>query len=227
MLNDDLMVTGHFVRKSGGGSAYNYALIPLIQDFSFQQFVSEGRNPDLSEHGGFIVVTDKQYVCGYTAGFGSGSHNAALGRVMKDMHGGGEIHNFSDNIRLCTFCKNRFPTARFIFEKGVDNANGYPTYNGYIQFEFADIKITPAKLASFEKFYSDYNEEIKAVCRKNKFYVNFSYIENGMVRSFNGGTSLDEVYEFMKNAVDYDAKETSSEKEIIIGVPNEYGKRKK
>ena len=63
------MDNAFLARKTGGGSAYNYDLTPLIENFTFYDFVTKIENNQ--DHGGFLVITDNQYIIGYNAGFGS------------------------------------------------------------------------------------------------------------------------------------------------------------
>lgn len=220
-IDDQKIISkGHLDRKSGGGSPYNFDLKPLIQDFSFYEFMYEalGHSEYDYEHGAFVVITDKQYIIGYNAGFGTGTHISSFARVMKELNGGGDIGSFSEAFRLNSMCENRFFLARIIYEVVDVSDNSVPKLAGYINFSLGDVPVTSSKFEVFKKFYEDYNSEIKSVCRKyNNFKVIYSYIDNGIIRT-GESDSLDELFEYISEHVVYDKPETSKEDERILGV---------
>ena len=110
MDDDNLLITGFYNRKSGLGSSWNYDLIPLITNFSFYKFISDAKS---DEFGGFIVITDKQYIIGYNAGFGYGTHASSFTRVMKDINGGGRINSAKELMNLTNECCKKFIVARY------------------------------------------------------------------------------------------------------------------
>lgn len=140
MTDQELINKGYYGRKSGGGSSYNYELAPLIQDFSFYDFIA-GCEPDC-DHGGFLVITDKQYIIGYNAGFGVGGHMSSYARVMKDLQGGGDIQ-YRDAVRLNTECCMSYVTARITYE----NIEG--GHEGYIHFTLTNHPITEKQFEVF------------------------------------------------------------------------------
>ena len=90
----DLLQSGFYHNKLTGNIELNYDLFPLIKDFDFYSFIdyAEKHKNIVTDYGGFIVITPKQYVIGYNSNFGTGSHLASLARVTKDIYGGGNIH---------------------------------------------------------------------------------------------------------------------------------------
>lgn len=207
--NNQTVYKAYIARKSGGGSAYNYELEPLITNFSFNSFLlyAEKSKEDLHEHGAFVVITNKQYVIGYNAGFGAGTHLAAFARTTKDLFGGGSIANQNEAFKLTGICCRNYITARIVYECVGYNDYRRPIYTGYINFnlnEF-DNKITLGQFETFKNFYNEYNEDIKYVTKKyglNKFYVRFCYKDSNGNGKENISDSLDELYNHLSNNID-------------------------
>ena len=101
-----------FANKDTGRSDYNFNLKELTENFSFLDFVFDVQRGEAKYYGGFVVCTPKQYIVGYNAKFGSGSHNASYARFIKDMQGGGKIFSDEDLLRLSNICKNKYIYAK-------------------------------------------------------------------------------------------------------------------
>ena len=216
-MDSMLNYNGFYKRKTGSGSAYNYELAPLIDSFSFYDFVKEGmRKKDISgSHGGFLVITNHQYIVGYNADFGSGTHAASFSRTMKDLTGGGPITNFRDATHLNVACTRNYLCARLLFEYvGVDNENK-PIYDGSLVFLLPDVgyKITPEQFEIFKKFYEDYNDDIKYVISKvgaRNFQVRYQCLDEKGNRIQKFCNSLDELYEYLSSCIDSDKTNSSN-----------------
>ena len=198
MINKDL----YYQKGRNYGSLYNFPLKPLITDFSFYDFCESAYSPD---HGAFLVITDKQYVVGYNAGFGEGSHLYAFARVMKDMHGGGDIKDEKEALKLDMDLESQYPFARIIYETYEDDSTHQTRNVGYITFIFATFgknkTFTPLQYEQFMKFYEKYNEEIKFVCKKFNFYVNYTTRgETGSIEH-HYSKNLDGVLDYIKNHI--------------------------
>lgn len=223
MINNNQGLYNAFLaRKSGGGSKYNYDLAPLISNFDFDTFIqyAEKSKAELKEHGGFLVITNKQYIIGYNAGFGTGTHLSALARTTKDiLIGGGSISNQNEAFQLAGICCRNYITARIVYECAGYNEFQRPIYSGYINFnlnEF-DNKITREQFEMFKSFYNDYNEDIKYVTKKyglDKFYVRFCYKDQNGNGKENKSNSLDELYRHLSTSIDNE-KTIIDEYEII------------
>ena len=221
--NSQKIYDGYLKRKSGNGRAYNYDLGPLISNFDFDTFITEAEKSkeEISDHGAFVVITNKQYIIGYNAGFGMGTHISAFARTIKDLYGGGEIENQNEAYKLTGLCCRNYITARIVYECVGYNENRRPIYSGYINFnlnEF-DNKITLEEFETFQNFYNDYNEEIKYITKKygtNKFYVRFCYKDQNGNGKENKSGSLDELYNHLSTCIDSE-KTIFDELEIIIG----------
>lgn len=228
--NNRTLYNAYVARKSGGGSAYNYDLGPLISNFDLDTFISDAEKSKerIQDHGAFIVITNKQYIIGYNAGFGAGTHLSAFARVTKDLFGGGYIANQNEAFKLTGICCRNYITGRIVYECVGYNEYQRPIYSGYINFnlnEF-DNKITLEQFETFKKFYNDYNEDIKYVTKKyglNKFYVRFCYKDSNGDGKENKSNSLDELYNHLSKNIDID-KTSIDEQEIIVG---KTGKNKK
>ena len=221
--NNRTLYNAYVARKNGGGSAYNYELEPLISNFKFDIFIldAEKSKDGLQEHGAFLVITNKQYIIGYNAGFGAGTHLSAFARTTKDLFGGGSISNQNEAFKLTGICFRNYITARIVYECVGYNENRRPIYTGYINFNLNEFgnKITLEQFETFKTFYNDYNEDIKYVTKKyglNKFYVRFCYKDKNETGKENISDSLDELYNHLSNNIDM-KKIIIDEYEIIIG----------
>ena len=207
----------YYNRKVGGGSNYNFELEPLINNFSFIDFISEGIEYQYDDYGAFLVITDKQYIIGYNAGFGVGGHHSAFARVFKDICGGGTINNDRDMVRLCSSCKSNFLIARIVFEKVYDDCVGC------IRFIYPKDGITAEQFTVFEKFYEDYNKEISLTVRRygiRKFNVCYEYSVGTGTKRPNISDSLDNFRDFIRYWINPDKKVDISSERIIGVVPN-------
>lgn len=221
--NNQQFYSGYLARKGGGAMGYNYELAPLITNFDFDTFImdAEKSKDGLKEHGGFIVITSKQYIIGYNAGFGEGTHISAFARTTKDLFGGGSISNQNDAYKLTGICCRNYITARIVYECIGYNENRTPIYAGYIKFNLNEFgnKITLGQFETFKTFYNDYNADIKYVTKKcglNKFYVRFCYQDSNGKGHENISDSLDALYNHLENNIDME-KTIFDEYEIIIG----------
>lgn len=201
MDDDKLVITGFYDRKKGKGSSWNYDLSPLITNFSFYNFISDAKD---EEYGGFAVITDKQYIIGYNAGFGYGTHASSFARVMKDFDGGGRINNATELMSLSSKCCNNYIVARIVFENK----------QGYINFEFPK-KISSDMYDSFEKFYRDYNNEIHSLANRYNFEVSYKDL---LKNENNISKDLDSLNQYLRNIIYNNEKENAINDEIIIGV---------
>lgn len=204
-------------RKSGKGSRYNYDLEPLIKKFSFYDFVANVKKDE--DFGGFLVITNKQYVIGYTAGFGAGTHMAAFARVMMDMNdpNKGQIKYDRDAIKLNSECTRNYITARILYESHGYDQYGIPQFLGYINFELSSFggKITPSQFEVFKQFYNDYNEDINYVTKKYNFFVAINYKDEEGKTQRRTSQNLDELYEYLEKNID--ETKVILEDSVIIG----------
>ena len=123
-----------YVNKNTGGNDYNFDLSELCKNFSFFDFIHSVQSGTVRYNGGFLVCTPKQYIVGYNARFGSGTHNASFARFMKDIHGGGIIASDAELIRLSDECKNNYLYAKMLFENIDINIFNTNNSRGFIDF---------------------------------------------------------------------------------------------
>ncbi len=218
----DSNISGYVNRKTGSGTKYNYDLKPLIQDFSFLDFISNAlRNRQVgNDFGAFLVLTNKQYVLGYNAGFGVGTHIASFARTFNDLNGHGRIVYDSEAIRLSEKCQKDYITARIMYDCVDENENGSPIYSGSISFLIKNLPISPKQFEVFKKFYENYNSEIELVvkrCSINNFCVWFRYDTELSKFNVNKSENLDNLYKFLESQIDYD-KVVEDEDEVLVGV---------
>lgn len=212
MKSNDL--ENYYVKGRTSGSKWNFDLQPLITDFNFYDFCCSANS---SDHGGFLVITDKQYVVGYNAGFGEGAHVYAFARCMKDMQGGGDINSDKESFALDFTLEKEYLFARIIYEMYEDEVTHQKKHAGYIVFPLADFRnnknITKGQFEQFLKFYEKYNDEIKYVYKKFNFVVDYTNYENDRV-THHYANSLDGLRDYLsKHIVD---KKSHDNHEIIL-----------
>ena len=205
-----------YERKVGRGSNFNYDLYPLINNFSFYDLIDKSKdsNSNLEDYGAVIVITDKQYIIGYTAGYGAGTHNSAYARIMKELLGGGEISNLSDAEVLCDKCRKQYLTARIYYSRLITNYGSDDSFTGTIEFDLTNNNVTPEKFEMFKLLYDQYNSELLSLAlKRNKFSVIYYYKENDRVMK-NETNSLDSLYLYLE---DHLINTTNNDNELIIG----------
>lgn len=215
-------MSGFLNRKTGGGEKYNYDLKPLIDNFSFLDFVYDAlKYREVgNDFGAFLVMTDKQYILGYNAGFGVGTHIASFAKTFSELKGISKIDNDLDALRFSNKCQDDYITARIMYECVGENENRIPVYSGGIGFTIKKLPISPNQFEVFKKFYENYNKDIELAVKKcfiNNFSVWFiNDTEPGQSYLDKSG-NLDNLYSFLESHIDYN-KVTSDEDEVLIGV---------
>ena len=204
---NDSCVSGFVARKSGNGSKYNYELKPLIYNFSFFDFICNAlQNKSVgNDFGAFLVLTNRQYVLGYNAGFGVGTHIASFARTFNDLKGRGRIDNDLEAIRLSEKCQKEYITARITYECIGENDNRIPNYSGSINFSIKNLPISQSQFDVFKMFYEKYNKEIELVVKKcsiDNFCVWFTYQNEKGKQGINKSANLDNLYQFLEKYID-------------------------
>ena len=210
-----------YKRKVGRGSNFNYDLYPLINNFSFYDLVEYATEQDkidseekLEDYGAFFVITDKQYIIGYTAGNGAGTHKSAFARVQKELQGGGEISTLADAKILTEKCLKNNITARIYYAKSY--LNNFLNYSGHIDLDLTDTNITPEKFELFKQLYDKYNNELLYLNSKGKiFQVEYTYLDKNRVLRHESN-SLDSLYLYLEQNITKENNNSNNE-EIIIG----------
>ena len=216
-MDKQLLQKAFYTNKSGDNS-YNYDLTPLIQKFDFYDFLDYAHKNKIKDedYGGFLVITPNQYIIGYNAGFGTGTHMSSFARTMKDIKGGGFINGINEAVKLTMECEDNYLTAVIIYEKYIMDMNSNPIFSGYISFDIKR-KISEKEYRMFEKFYDDYNSDLAFASKRFNFDVLFNYIdEKGKERQVKS-KNLDLLNAYLKNNIDYNI--VNNENETIIGVP--------
>ena len=214
MINMNYL-SAFFSRKSNTSGMYNYDIRELINDFSFYDFISKAPKRDVFDFGAFAVFTDKQYVIGYNAGFGIGTHYSSFARFMKDIHGGGFINNLNDANKLSDKCMFNYITAKIYYEEARNEGCVTNKYWGGVRFIMPPRQISLNQLKLFRKFYDEYNEDLKYAIKKSNgtFDVSYQTIRGGVVGNLN---SLDEVLKYIEEHVDLDYAPEEKD-EVILG----------
>ena len=214
---------GYIARKDNKGSSYNYNLFEMINNFDFYDFFHATKNNKMDNNGATLVITNKQYILGYNAGFGMGTHYGAFARIYLELFGGGRISNEKDMQFASRMCYTNYLTARITYERVMDDDIMRPIYKGSINFSLSNIilsndkSISPGMFKAFCEFYDDYNDEIKKLCDNYNFKVVFYHV-NKKGSLMDESNSLDNLYHFLKSIVNNDKKIDDSD-ELIIGKP--------
>ena len=217
-------ISAFFGRKSDTSSMYNYDLGELTQDFSFYEFISQSQKRDTFDYGAFAVFTDKQYIIGYNAGYGIGTHYSSFARFMKDIKGGGYIYNIGDATRLSDTCRFNCITAKIYYEQIRSEGCLDSKHWGGIVFNMPLRAISEDQLKLFRKFYDEYNEDLKYAIQKSNGTFSVSIVSKKGVTS--RLDSLDKVLEYIEENVDYSFEPPSS-KEKIVGTGLEFTRKLK
>lgn len=204
-------------RKSGDVTDYNFDIKKMVDDFSFYDFLEQTRATK-KDNGAFLVVTDKQYILGYNANYGMGSHQQSFAKCEAELEGGKKIGIYTDCVALASKCEKSFITAKILFEYVGENENYQPKYDGRIIFMLEDRKITPEQMKVFEKLYEDIGQEINSISSKYPFTICFSYIDKEGKRHSEYTNNFIDLIDYLKTVVSYDIPKKSKDDEKIIGV---------
>lgn len=218
---DNFNNRAYYGKKEKNGNSYNYDLIPLIKNFNFTEFLSTDTK---TEHGAVLVITNKQYIIGYTAEYGLGTHKSAFARIMKSLHKGKRIQDSNEVKKLEEECTQKFITARILYDYRGDNEYGIQQYSGAIYFQFPkDDTITKMQYELFKMFYEEYNKEIKMLIRKygiNKFKIQYGHIDETGTKEIKNVDSLDDIYTYLEKRVDTNKNIDITEEQIIGTILN-------
>ena len=214
----ELLRKGFYQNRNDKGRTYNYDLSALIYDFDFYEFIdyAEKFKDELKDYGAFIVITNKQYIIGYNASFGEGTHLSSFARVMKDLKGGGVIINSQEAKQLTDECINKYITGRIMYERC--ESVGRPKCEGHISFNLVGKIVSFEQLNVFEKFMDSYGLEIKRIIKKygmDKFKIIVTYINDEGVLDSIYTDCLEDVYELLKKNISLCNEDSN---EIILGV---------
>ena len=208
-----------FSKSTHNSNSYNFDIYQMMKAFDFYTFCEEVSKKKFGEdHGAILAITDKQYVLTYTAGLGAGPHGGTQARIYAELHGGGKIQDDGTALHLSTLLNQEYINARIIGER-------YDNQRTEICIIFnlpRSSKITDGMFRNFEKFYIDYNEDIKNVSKKYGLIVSVIYTDaNGKFVNYES-SSLDEFYQDLKTKVN--SSIMVDDNEVIIGqtANNEY-----
>lgn len=208
----------YFTKQHGDNNYFNFDITPLIKDFSFIDFIAIEAK---TEHSAILVITDNQYVLGYTDSYGIGTHKASIARVMKDITGGGYIRDLSEAKKLERQCTKQFITARIIYDYRGDNEYGRAIYQGAIYFSLPEGNaISIGQFENFKQFYTDYNRELEVLIATygiDKFSIYYEYLDESGTKIRKKTNSLKDVYNNYENCINQNI-EPKIENEVIMGI---------
>lgn len=126
---------------------YDFELNKMMENFDFESFM----NPPESEDrllGGWLIITDNQYVMGYNDFDGMGYHGDSIRRALCEIF---------DEGRYSQFGSPSFVNKNFIIGTMMSGQD-----NMYILFDLNQLRsITPNQYKLFEEFKNKYNDIIK------------------------------------------------------------------
>ena len=204
--------------KSSGKIECNFNLSECTENFSLLKLIDEARKYPEEDYGGFLVCTPKQYVYGCNSSFGTGSHGSSFGRVMKDIHGGGQITTERELLALANECETTYLCGRIVYSCRGYNQNRKPIFSGSIVFMSAK-PISALMFESFKKFYEDHKREIELAISNSNGSFNIQYTSKELRKRITTN-DLSEVYNYLENHIDYDVN-IEDDEEVIVGVSNE------
>lgn len=193
---------------------YNFDVKEMVENFSLEDFFQLKDNKVGRE--AFLLITDNQYVSGYTKSFGYGDYSEAISNTIKEIYG---LKKFVyrreiDNINEIT--KGIFVTAK-MENSSRDGVSIYFNID-----EHTSISMNQFEL--FEAFYDKNNDIINSYSKKlgypivkyylpnEKSYVNdYGFIEDEI---FYEDDDLSNILEILKNKVDQN-KVVPKEENII------------
>lgn len=217
-MADEEILRLFFQNKGSNRVNYNFDLSELTNDFSLFDFIKNGnvacRENIGDDFAGFLVCTPKQYIFGYNSGFGVGPHIASFARVMKDILGGGEIVSIDEFTKLGTMCSEKYLCGRLVYENVGLDEYGMPRLTGTLNI-LTKGNIDSNTFLTFKRFYEDYNNEIKSICKRLNGSFNVSYFDKDTNKKVESG-DLDSLFNYLERHIDECSKE--NEEECIIGI---------
>lgn len=204
---------------------YNFDVKEMVDIFSLEDFILSKDNRIEKE--AFLLITDNQYILGYSKGLGFGDYNEAISNSIKDIYGlkdfsyRREIDNISDII------KGNFITAKLVNseKRGIS-----------ILFNIDECdKISENQMELFKEFYNKYNDIIKVYSNNFGYPFVRYYLPNkkeyvndyGIVETETCYESFDltEIKNILESRVDQN-RVVAQEERIIGETINKYSKVK-
>lgn len=195
------------------GNNINFDLDELTNNFNFYDYCSDAKYGEGDKDAcAFLVISDNQCILGYNSNFGDGGHIFSFALVDNLIyHSGRNISKYDEVMKYAKELSSRCITARIIYNKNKNSINSHQSSSsGYMNFDLMNKKISSDQFKMFEKFYEKYNEDLEYVCKKFNFKIYFYYRKNEKLFC-DENINLDDVYEYMKNNIDYN-KEKYDEK---------------
>ena len=194
---------------------YNFDVKEMIDNFSLEDFFLSKDNTIEKE--AFLLITNNQYILGYSKSYGFGDYNEAISNCIREIY---ELKQFTyrreiDNIS--DIIKGNFITAKM----SNSEKNGV-----YLYFNVNECNnISENQLQLFKDFFDKYNDTIREYSDKkgypvvryylpnNRSYVNdYGFVEDETFYESNDLTSVLEVFEKKT-----DCNKVVPEENIIIG----------
>ena len=218
----ELLNTGYFGSTISAGSRdYSASILPMIEEFDLVKLMSNPCRGDQFDNGGFLVLTDHQYIVGYNLEFGMRSHELSFACITGELLRRSESIGPHNCFQEYDTCVSTYFTASIHCEER----------NYFMSFNLCELqddgsyqmkKITNGQLEAFKNFYDKYNETI------SRFKLPVSA---RIIRDKEPFTTIFEdltpVLNMMETMVDKDKKIPElPEGERIIGVPNKIDEKR-
>lgn len=126
----------------------------------------------------------------------------AFARCMQDIKGGGYISTMQEAFALDNELQRKYLAAKIVYEVKRNDDSHLANTDGYIKFTLTDYvqnkDIPMEQYELFQKFYREYNDEIKYVAKKFNFVVVYEYLDEAGNIKKDESQSLDNVMSYMK-----------------------------
>lgn len=222
MDDKQLMIDSYFNRKSPlldkmiNERIQSSSIIPMIKEFDLIKLMSNVPKDDFYDNGGFVVITDHQYIVGYNLEYGMRSHELSYACITGELLKGGETINPSNCVEEFTLCNNAYLTGRINCEQHNMDISFTLSEREDRDHPFVLKKITNGQLEAFKAFYDEYNDTIK----RYRLPVSLGIPKNGTVCTAMY-EDLTPMLELMETMVDNNKEIPEADGgEKIIGVSN-------
>ena len=219
----------------------NYDLVnDSLAGFSFDKLFKNYMYHD-KDYGGFIIITDKQFLVGYNKSQQGVEHHCdAIAKAYVTLHKlpnlpcSNDIERKKSMIEAVKYyyaAGEEYICARFDFEKksayktvGGEFEKGKPNeYEGVLSFDISNTKINYKNYKQFLEFYLAYNDDIEFYSKHYNFPVEFVYDKDKKVVSHNLDALKDYLEKYLEQNKDKINKESINPNEEILEIPKKVG----
>lgn len=165
-------------------NSYNYDVEEMVNSFSLEDFLIPQKNSVQKD--AFLLVTDNQYVLGYSKCNGVGDFKEAVSNSVREIYGLRDFTYRREIDRVSEFVLSNFITASIVNSQkaGV-----------YLAFNIKQCgKISEKQLEMFKQFYDKYNEKIKLFSEKLGYPIVKYSLPSKSPRIDDYGNVIEDIY---------------------------------